>query len=98
MTELNRTETGHIIGYGWLATVWMLLVDLTALSVLATRVDPGPYKVAVALIIACTKGFLVIGWFMHMRYEGRLLRGLLLVALVTLACFIGITFFDVLYR
>jgi cytochrome c oxidase subunit 4 len=35
---------------------------------------------------------------MHMRYEGRLLRWLLFVALVTLAIFIGLTFSDVLYR
>jgi cytochrome c oxidase subunit 4 len=33
-----------------------------------------------------------------MKYEGRLLRLLLFIALVTLAIFIGFTFFDVLYR
>jgi cytochrome c oxidase subunit 4 len=33
-----------------------------------------------------------------MKYEGRLLRWLLFLALMTLAIFIGLTFFDVLYR
>jgi cytochrome c oxidase subunit 4 len=40
----------------------------------------------------------VIAVFMHMKYEGSLLRWLLFLALVTLAIFIGFTFFDVLYR
>ena len=40
----------------------------------------------------------MIAVFMHMKYEGRLLRWLLFLALVTLAIFIGLTFFDVLYR
>ncbi|HIJ82407.1 MAG TPA: cytochrome-c oxidase, partial [Desulfuromonadales bacterium] len=32
------------------------------------------------------------------KYEGKLLRWLLFLTLVTLAIFIGFTFFDVLYR
>jgi len=63
-----------------------------------TRLDLGGYKVAAALAIASAKGGLVIAVFMHMKYEGRLLRWLLFLALVTLALFIGLTFFDVLYR
>ena len=40
----------------------------------------------------------MIAVFMHMKYEGQLLRWLLFLALLTLAIFIGFTFFDVLYR
>jgi cytochrome c oxidase subunit 4 len=88
----------HIIGYGRLAAVWGGLLLLTALTVLITRFDLGGYKVLAALVIASLKAGLVIAVFMHMSYEGRLLRWLLFVALVTLAIFIGFTFFDVLYR
>lgn len=98
MTADGNERSAHIIGYGWLASVWLALVDLTALSVLVTRVDPGRYKVPGALFIACVKGGLVVAFFMHMKYEGRLLRWLLFVALATLTLFIGFTFFDVLYR
>lgn len=93
----NSTEH-HIIGYGRLAAVWAGLLVLTALTVLVTRFDLGGYKVLAALVIASLKSGLVIAIFMHMSYEGRLLRWLLFVALVTLAIFIGFTFFDVLYR
>jgi len=88
----------HIIGYGKLTAVWLTLLALTALTVWITRVELGGYKVLGALAIACLKSGLVIAFFMHMKYEGRLLRGLLFVALLTLAIFIGFTFFDVLYR
>jgi cytochrome c oxidase subunit 4 len=94
MTE----ESHHIVSYGKLTVIWLALLVLTALTVLITRVELGGYKVVGALTIACVKSGLVIAVFMHMKYEGRLLRILLFVALVTLAIFIGLTFFDVLYR
>jgi cytochrome c oxidase subunit 4 len=88
----------HIISYGKLTSVWLALLILTALTVGVTRLNLGGYKILGALAIACLKSGLVITFFMHMKYEGRLLRWLLFVALVTLAIFIGFTFFDVLYR
>jgi len=91
-------EQHHIVSYGKLTVVWLTLLALTALTVGITRVDLGGYKVLGALTIACVKSALVIAVFMHMKYEGRLLRWLLFLTLVTLAIFIGLTFFDVLYR
>jgi len=88
----------HITGYGKLTAVWLTLLLLTALTVGITRVEVGGYKVVAALAIACIKSGLVIAFFMQMKYEGRLLRWLLFVALTTLAIFIGFTFFDILYR
>jgi cytochrome c oxidase subunit 4 len=92
------TEQHHIVSYRKLTTIWLLLLALTALTVGITRLDLGAYKVWGALGIASLKAGLVIAIFMHMRYEGWLLRGLLFVTLLTLAIFIGFTFFDVLYR
>ena len=91
-------EQHHIVSYRKLTAIWLVLLLLTALTVAITRVDLGGYKVLGALTIACVKSGLVIAVFMHMKYEGRLLRWLLFLALVTLAIFIGLTFFDVLYR
>ena len=90
--------TTHVIGYRTLTAVWLGLMALTALTVWVSRHNLGIGHVWGSLAIASLKAGLVIAFFMHMRYEGRLLRGLLFVALVTLACFIGLTFFDVLYR
>ena len=94
---MNETEH-HIITYSKLTAVWLTLLAFTALTVGITRLELGGFKVLGALAIASAKAGLVIAIFMHMKYEGLLLRWLLFLALLTLAIFIGFTFFDVLYR
>jgi cytochrome c oxidase subunit 4 len=98
MTPDRHDKTHHIIGYGKLTAVWLVLLALTGLTVGISRLDLGVNRVWGSLAIASCKSGLVIAFFMQMKYEGRLLRWLLFVALVTLAIFIGFTFFDVLYR
>jgi cytochrome c oxidase subunit 4 len=88
----------HILSYRKLTAVWASLLVLTAFTVFITRVDLGAAKVWAALGVACLKSALVIAFFMHMKYEARIFRTIFFVALVTLATFIGVTFFDVLYR
>jgi len=88
----------HIVSYRKLTAIWAVLLLLTTITVLVTRLDLGEGKVWAALTIACLKGGLVIAFFMHVKYEIRLFRIILMVALLTLAIFIGFTFFDVLYR
>ena len=94
----EHTHEQHAIGYGTLTAVWLALLVLTALTVWFSRLDLGVNRIWGTLTIASIKAGLVIAFFMHMRYEGRLLRWLLFTALVTLSIFIGFTFFDVLYR
>lgn len=95
---MTMNEQQHIISCKKLTGIWLLLLALTAVTVGITRVELGGFKVLAALTIACVKAGLVIAVFMQMKYEGRLLRWLLFLTLVTLAIFIGFTFFDVLYR
>jgi cytochrome c oxidase subunit IV len=93
------SDTGeHIVSYPKLGAVYAALLVLTAATVAITRIDLGAVKVWAALAIACLKSGLVIAFFMHMKYEARLFRIIFFVALVTLAIFIGFTFFDVFYR
>jgi cytochrome c oxidase subunit 4 len=95
---MAHEQASHIISYRKLALVWLVLLALTALTVWVARHNAGIGHVWGSLSIAVAKGGLVIAFFMHMKYEGRLLRWLLFVTLATLAIFIGFTFFDVLYR
>ncbi|MCM2360001.1 MAG: cytochrome C oxidase subunit IV family protein [Geobacteraceae bacterium] len=94
----SGTSDQHIIGYGTLTRVWLGLLLLTALTVWVSRQELGIGQIWGSLAIASAKAGLVIAFFMHMRYEGRLLRWFLFVALLTLAIFIGFTFFDLSYR
>ena len=96
MTHENTAH--HIVSYKNLVMVWLALLSLTGLTVWVAHHSVGIGHVWGSLAIACIKSGLVIAFFMHMKYEGRLLRWLLFLALTTLAIFIGFTFFDVLYR
>ncbi|EGY27156.1 caa(3)-type oxidase, subunit IV family protein [Desulfovibrio sp. A2] len=78
--------------------VWAALMALTAITVGVTSFDFGFLNVVVALTVATTKAGLVILWFMHLRYEGRVIRLMVFTAFVILAIAIGFTFFDVAYR
>ena len=91
-------EQPHIVSFGTLIAIWLILLGLTGLTVLVSRIDLGVWKVWGALAIATLKSGLVIAFFMHLKYEGRLLKLSLFAALLTLAIFIGFTFFAVLYR
>jgi len=78
--------------------VWVALLTLTGITIGVSRVHLGPLNIWVALGIAALKSSLVIFIFMHLKQEARLFKIGLLVMLTILAIFIGMTFFDVLYR
>jgi cytochrome c oxidase subunit 4 len=69
--------------------VFLALLVLTGLTVEAARHDFGAFNNVVALTIAFTKAILVIAFFMHVRWAGKL------VVLVVASGFVfmGILFF-----
>ena len=86
------------VRYRTFIVVWVLLLTLTAVTVAVSRVHLGALNIWAALSIASIKSALVIFFFMHLKYENLVFKLFLLGALVTLAVFIGLNFFDVLYR
>ena len=83
---------------GRFGLIWVALLILTAVTVAVSRVDVGALNIWVALGVASIKSSLVIFYFMHLRQESLLFKVGLLVMLAILAIFVGMTFFDVLYR
>ncbi|WP_303720226.1 cytochrome C oxidase subunit IV family protein [Malonomonas rubra] len=78
--------------------IWLALLTLTGITVAVSRVDVGALHIWASLGIAALKSSLVIFFFMHLRQESKLFKIGLMVMLSILAIFIGMTFFDVLYR
>ncbi|WP_029916209.1 cytochrome C oxidase subunit IV family protein [Pelobacter seleniigenes] len=78
--------------------VWVALLALTLATVAISRIHLGALHVWAALFIASIKSSLVIFIFMHLKQETRLFKIGLLVMLVILAIFVGLTFTDILYR
>jgi cytochrome c oxidase subunit 4 len=81
------------------AAVWLVLLVLLAATLAVARMHLlAQYSVLGALLIATVKAGLVLAFFMHLKYERRFLKGLLVMTLMTLTLFIGLTFVDVWYR
>lgn len=80
-------------------TVWLLLIlGLAATLAVAKLRLLDNFSVLGALAIASAKAWLVLAFFMHLKYEGRFLKIMLAVALFALTVLIGLTFVDVWLR
>jgi len=91
-------NTTHTTEYRVLARVLLVLMFLTFLTISVTSLHLGAFSVTVALLIAGVKGFLVLTYFMHLKYESVLLRILVAMIFVLYAVIILITFIDYAYR
>ena len=72
--EIRREIRVYLIVFGALA----LLTGLTVYACYGLQM-PVHYAILIALAIACTKGFLVAGFFMHLLSEKKLIYSVLLV-------------------
>ncbi len=78
--------------------VCLALLALTAATVGASYVNLGMGNVAVALAIASVKAALVALFFMHLRFENRLVWAFALAPLLFLALIIFGTLSDTMFR
>ncbi len=96
---LHSPDGGHQEhpGYGTFLKVWVALLALTGLLVLSSHFGQTT-AVWGLLVLTPLKAGLVFYFFMHLRYEGPLLKGVVLVTLGTLLIFFALLFSDVAFR
>jgi cytochrome c oxidase subunit 4 len=94
----NDASPQHTAGHGpspaALLLVYAGLLALTGLTVALAGVDLGRWILISALGIASVKTVMVLNTFMHLKYEDRLFRVFVGVAVLTLTIFFVLTFFD----
>jgi cytochrome c oxidase subunit 4 len=88
----------HIVPYKTSVLVCIALLILLALTIAVARLHFTKYSILINLFIASLKAGLVLMFFMHLKYEGRFLKRLLLLAISALTFIIALTFSDVWYR
>jgi cytochrome c oxidase subunit 4 len=71
---------------------------LTVATVAVSYLDLGVMNVAVALLIASLKASLVALFFMHLKFENKLVWAFALVPIFFLVLIVGGTISDTLYR
>ncbi len=88
----------HIVEYLTQVKVWVALVLLTLITVATAEVDFAMLTVAVALTIASVKSTLVLLYFMHLKFESRILNIFVIVVMLVFLAMIIFTFFDYIFR
>jgi cytochrome c oxidase subunit 4 len=91
-------EKANETAYGIYFAVWGGLLVLTGATVAVSYFDLGIFNVVAALLIASAKASLVALFFMHLKFENKLVWTFALVPIFFLALIVGGTLSDTLFR
>jgi cytochrome c oxidase subunit 4 len=91
-------EHVHIVPYRSHGIILIILLCLTALTITITMVHLSTFTVTVAMIIASTKGFLVMNYFMHLKYEKQIFKVVGFGVVILFGLLVLLTFFDYWFR
>jgi cytochrome c oxidase subunit 4 len=95
---VDNQDKQHVLSFMQLGMVLAILLVLTGVTVGVSYIDMGFFNIPIALAIACTKVTFVLLFFMHLKYEGRIINISFISTVLVLVVLIGFTFWDVAYR
>lgn len=78
--------------------VWLALMILLALTFIVAKMEIPRFGSLANILISSVKAALVLGYFMHLRREGWLLKSTLALTIMILTFVIMLTFSDVWFR
>lgn len=84
----------HIVSYATHIWVWVALLILTVITVASAHVDLKNLVVFTALLIATIKSSVVVVYFMHLKFDSKILSIMLGLTMVVFITFILLTFVD----
>ncbi len=88
----------HGLPYKKLFLVLVALLLLTCITVGVSYIDLGKLNVWISLLIASSKATLVVLFFMHLKYESRVIIWSFISTIIFLGIMISFTFWDVAFR
>jgi cytochrome c oxidase subunit 4 len=91
-------DKDHIVPYRLYAIVLAVLLVLTFASIAITDIELGKFTVAGALFFAIIKSFLVLTYFMHLKFDKPYIKIMVAFVFAIFLVVIIITFLDYLYR
>src|SRR6202046_773585 len=88
----------HIVPVKLYLGIFVALLCLTALTTGVAYIDLGAFNTVAALAIAVVKMLLVVLFFMHVKYSGRLIQVFILAGVLFLAILVTFTLADEMTR
>lgn len=107
MAEKNKSrhlpgdpEEHHIVPYKFHIGIWVGLIVLTVMTVLVSvmGIRLVAFSVITALLIASAKAIVVANYFMHLKWENKLITWLMGITMLLFIVFIVFTAVDYLTR
>ncbi|WP_066632514.1 cytochrome C oxidase subunit IV family protein [Labilibacter marinus] len=93
----NHSES-HIVPYKTYLYILAALIALTVISVAASNIEFGGFTVFVALLLASIKSSLVLIYFMHLKFDNKILQILVPLIFLLVGLVLFITFLDYNFR
>jgi len=94
LTEDAEEGLGHILPATQYRNILLILLFLTVVTVGASRMDFGAWNTVIAVVIATVKAALVAMFFMHLKFEKKLIILYAFYPLILLFILIGGTVKD----
>ena len=91
-------EKHHIVSYKTYVIILLALLALTFASIGIVNIELGELTVAGALLFATIKSYLVLTYFMHLKYDKPYIKIMVGFVFAIFVVVIIITFLDYLYR
>lgn len=91
-------EKHHIVPYRLYAIILVALLCLTFASIAITEIELGAYTVAGAMLFAIVKSYLVLIYFMHLKYDKPYIKIMVAFVFSIFVVVLVITMLDYLYR
>ena len=87
----------NLIPYRKFLIILTGLIALTLISVILTQIYPCDFTTVVVLLIAAVNSFMVLRFFMHLRFDNRLVNLLLVCIALLISLIIAVTLSGNLY-
>ncbi|MBX7043850.1 MAG: cytochrome C oxidase subunit IV family protein [Ignavibacteria bacterium] len=99
----DEHNDGHIAeahhpSYGINILVWIGLLSLTAITVSVAGVNLGGLALTVALLIATIKSLFVMNFFMHVKFDNKVVKIFIGICMLVFVIVLILTFFDLTFR
>ncbi len=91
---MSLNNDHQLVPYRVYFLVWFALILLTGVTVGVSYIDMKNIPILTAVMIATVKVTLVVLYFMHLRYERRIVMFMILAFIFTYGIFFGLTMVD----
>ncbi|WP_430813023.1 cytochrome C oxidase subunit IV family protein [Carboxylicivirga sp. RSCT41] len=95
---MDNHKSEHIVPYKLYLIVLSGLILLTLISVGVTYIELANLTVFTAILLASVKSILVLVFFMHLKFDNKLLQILVTAVFILITLVLLITFLDYNFR